>query len=141
MKRGIFLRVTFCILAAAMAGAGMAEERSDIGRQEYRSHCENCHGPKGDGNGPYASLLTQRAADLTRLSRANQGVFPFARIYESIDGRAEIKGHGSRDMPIWGRTYSVQAAERFFGVEYDQERYVRGRVLALIEYLSTLQKP
>ena len=29
------------------------------------------------------------------------------------DGRAQIAAHGSRDMPIWGTRYAVNAAEHF----------------------------
>jgi hypothetical protein len=48
-------------------------------------------------------------------------------------------GHGTRDMPIWGQEYSVQAASYYVDVPYDQQAYVRGRILALAEYLNRLQ--
>lgn len=43
-------------------------------------------------------------------------------------------------MPVWGSAYRIEAGEHFFGVPYDPEAYVRARVLALIEYLSRIQK-
>lgn len=117
-----------------------AAERVDVGREEYRENCLNCHGEAGDGNGPYAHLLNKSASDLTKLTRNNKGVFPFARVYEVIDGREIVKGHGERDMPIWGNAYRIIAGERYFDVPYNPEVFVRSRILALIEYISRLQK-
>jgi hypothetical protein len=42
-------------------------------------------------------------------------------------------------MPIWGRDYSLKAAEAYFDVPYDPEAYVRTRMLALTEYIARLQ--
>jgi len=42
-------------------------------------------------------------------------------------------------MPIWGQQYSVKAAEYYIDVPYNQEAYVRGRILSLVEYLNRLQ--
>jgi hypothetical protein len=53
-----------------------------------------------------------------------------------------VKGHGARDMPIWGDRYSqdnVKAAEYYVDMPYDMEMYVRGRIIALIDYLHRLQ--
>jgi hypothetical protein len=65
--------------------------------------------------------------------------FRFARVFNVIDGRQEVKAHGTRDMPIWGRDYQIKAAEYYVDVPYDGETYVRGRILALIEYLNRMQ--
>jgi hypothetical protein len=43
-------------------------------------------------------------------------------------------------MPIWGTRYAVNAAEHFFDVPYDQEAYVRARVLLLVDYLGRIQQ-
>jgi len=139
MKK-VAITVLCGLLLAATSGLSGAAERVDIGRQEYRENCLNCHGEAGDGNGPYAHLLNKSAADLTKLTRNNQGVFPFARVYEVIDGREVVKGHGERDMPIWGNAYRTIAGERYFEVPYNPEVFVRSRILALIEYISRLQK-
>ncbi|WP_296491765.1 hypothetical protein [Rhodoferax sp.] len=44
-------------------------------------------------------------------------------------------------MPIWGRTYLVDDAQRFIDARgnYDSAALVRGRILALIEYINRLQ--
>jgi len=51
------------------------------------------------------NLLTVRPMDLTQLSKKHQGQFPFWQVYRVIDGREEVKGHGTRDMPIWGEVF------------------------------------
>lgn len=118
----------------------LAADKSDLGREEYRSHCQNCHGDVGDGNGPYSQFLKRKASDLTRLSKGNEGVFPFSRVYEVIDGREGVSSHGDREMPIWGNAYRVMGGAHFFDVPYNPEAFVRSRIFALIEYISRLQK-
>ena len=125
-------------LALAVPGAALAQTKSDFGKSEYEGNCASCHGVKGDGQGPIAGLLTRRASDLTTLQKNNGGGFPMARVYETIEG-AGVAAHGTREMPVWGREYSVKAAEYYMDVPYNQEAYVRSRILALAEYLSRLQ--
>lgn len=84
-------------------------------------------------------MVDTRIADLTTLSKKNNGVFPFARVFETIDGTHVLKAHGTRDMPIWGVEYKVKAAEYYRDVNYDDESYVRARILALTEYIYRLQ--
>lgn len=42
-------------------------------------------------------------------------------------------------MPVWGMTYTIQAAEQLPDLPYNQAVYVRTRIMALIEYLTQLQ--
>jgi mono/diheme cytochrome c family protein len=110
----------------------------DFGKREYVSNCANCHGMDGKGNGPYSDLLKKSPPNLTTLSKNNGGIFPMDRLYQNITGD-NIKAHGSRDMPIWGMEYRVEAANRYMESSYDPDAYVRVRVLALLEYLYRLQ--
>jgi len=68
-------------------------------------------------------------------------VFPYDRVYATIDGRTDIKAHGTRDMPIWGNEYNEKAAEYYSDYlrPYNAEGFVRGRILALINYIYRLQ--
>ncbi len=61
-------------------------------------------------------------------------------MYDVIQGDG-VASHGRRDMPIWGRTYLVDDAQRFIDARgnYDSAALVRGRILALIEYINRLQ--
>lgn len=114
-------------------------DKLDIGKQEYEQSCANCHGPDGKGKGSFAQALELSVPDLTTLNRRNGGVFPVARVYEVIDGREEVKAHGSREMPIWGKHYSVSATPRYDDYANNPEAAARGRILALIDYLYRLQ--
>lgn len=48
-------------------------------------------------------------------------------------------GHGTRDMPVWGLGYTIQAAEALPEMRYNQAVYVRTRIMSLLEYLNQLQ--
>lgn len=130
--------VTLLSFSALVAGAEKGE-KSDIGKREFLNNCATCHGVGGKGDGPTAGYLTKHAADLTVLSRNNNGVFPISRIYEVIDGSKDVGAHGTRDMPVWGREYRSRAAEYYRDIDYDPEVYVRARILALIDYINRLQ--
>jgi mono/diheme cytochrome c family protein len=113
----------------------------DIGRYEFETYCAACHGVDGKGGGPMSMLLTKQVPNLTMLSKNNGGVFPFERAYNVISGEANVVAHGTREMPIWGDHYKEKAPSQL-GPYYqptDVSSYVRGRILALAGYLSTLQ--
>ncbi len=117
----------------------LSAERLDIGKREYEANCVVCHGVQGKGDGPFNKFLTVRSADLTTLSKNNNGLFPVNRVLETIDGRNLVKGHGTREMPIWGDVYQAQAAPQFDDYPYNAPLFVWARTLALIDYLSRLQ--
>lgn len=126
----------------ALAGTGWAAgpARMDFGKFQYDSNCAVCHGKAGKGDGPFAGKVdTKAGADITMLSKRNGGVFPFARVYEVIDGRQEIKYHGTREMPIWGNDYQAKAQADAGDMPYDAEVFVRARIVALTDYLYRLQ--
>ncbi len=126
-------------LLVATSGAAAPPGKVDPGMREYDVSCAVCHGMTGKGDGPYKSALTKVPTDLTQLTKHNAGTFPFDRVYESIDGRKAVGAHGTRDMPIWGQRYQLAAAEYYIDVPYDPDVYVRGRILALTEYVNRLQ--
>jgi mono/diheme cytochrome c family protein len=122
-------------LCLGTVGLSRAQEDEVIarGRTEYQQSCAVCHGEQGKGNGSMAELLrTTRPTDLTQIRKTHAGQFPFWRVYRVIDGREEIKGHGTRDMPIWGQTFRL--------MEGGDEDAVRGRIWQLLYYLQTLQE-
>jgi hypothetical protein len=86
--------------------------------------------------------LKKGVPSLTVLRRNNGGVFPFERVYALIDGRTELPGHGSRQMPIWGDRYSADSLkihDPFIGRWY-AEQIIRTRILALVGYIASLQE-
>ncbi|MGA1286170.1 MAG: c-type cytochrome [Rubrivivax sp.] len=133
------IRITAALaLGLALAGtAALAQQATDLGKREYDSNCASCHGSDGKGAGPFVEFLKRSPPDLTTLARRNGGVFPVARAYEVIEGAGP--GHGTRDMPIWGRDYRVQAGEYYVDVPYDPAVYARTRMLALVDYLARIQ--
>jgi mono/diheme cytochrome c family protein len=136
------LVVAFATATSAMALAQQrpaAAQKVDFGKAEYEDKCATCHGVKGAGDGPTAPFLTKRAADLTTLAKKNNGILPVAAIYEVVEGGKEASVHGTRDMPVWGKAYRIQAAEYYIDVPYDPEAYVRARILAVVEYINRLQ--
>lgn len=138
MKSRILLTIVTTFALGGLSSAGWAADKVGLGKYEYDSNCVACHGKDGKG-GAYVDFLKVTPPDLSQLSKKNGGVFPLERVYGVIDGRQEVKGHGSRDMPIWGRDYQIKAGEYYVDVAYDPEVYVRGRILALIDYLNRLQ--
>ena len=46
------------------------------GKEMYLAYCATCHGKEGKGDGPVASALKVPPADLTTLSKRNDGKFP-----------------------------------------------------------------
>ena len=123
-----------------VSGNGYAQ-KADFGKSEYDSSCAVCHGPLGKGDGPYVSLGYGIAAYLTTLVKRNNGVFPFQRIYEFIDGRQMVRAHGAKDMPIWGNRYTPTNREGYFvGPDYyNPDAVVQTRILSLTEYIYRLQ--
>jgi hypothetical protein len=121
------------------------QEATDFGKREFENSCADCHGMDAKGNGVLAANLKVAPPDLTLLTKNNGGVFPVERIFTVIDGRTQIESHGSRDMPIWGTRYAVNAAEHFMSVPYvgvppNLEVYIRARILNLINYLRRIQQ-
>jgi mono/diheme cytochrome c family protein len=136
MKTKTFAAVFLLGGAALMATGASAQTRADFGKRLYDTNCAVCHGKAGKGDGVYVELLKRPIPDLTAMARRNGGVFPVSWTYEVIDGTAG-SGHGTRDMPIWGDAFRVQSESM---VEpYYSASFVRGRVLALVEYIDRLQ--
>ena len=108
------------------------------GHVTYRVYCASCHGPEGRGDGNLAELLKVRPADLTRLSAENDGVFPRQRVHATIDGRQEIKGHGSRDMPIWGEAF--QKTLRATWKDMTDEERAQLKIVEVVYFLESIQE-
>lgn len=132
-------------LAGMPAGAGAAEEedseelKAAKGKVTFRVYCSNCHGAEGEGEGKLAPLLTVEPADLTRLiTDKDKGEFPAERVRQAIDGRAEVAGHGYREMPVWGDVFKPANPDMS-----DPERHevARRKIAELVAYLRTIQEP
>ena|ERR1017187_1960288 len=130
------LAISTSVIGASAVAHAQQSTPVDVGKFEYESHCAVCHGLNGEGNGPYTSILKKNIPGLTTLSKSNGGVFPFPRVYETIDGRQQVQEHGPKDMPIWGREFTSLGS---FNIWYDPEAFARAKILALTDYIYRLQ--
>jgi mono/diheme cytochrome c family protein len=130
----------FLISAAALslaATSAFAQQKANLGKLEFESKCAACHGKDAKGDGPFATELKRPPSDLTTLAKRNGGTFPAPRVYDMIEGSG--KGHGPREMPVWGMDFTIRAAELYPDSPVNQASYVRGRISALVDYLAQLQ--
>lgn len=122
------------LVMAALNSPVQAEEAQSVGKAEFNRHCGSCHGLDGKGQGWVAKMLTAQPSDLTQLSKANEGRFPFFEVQRIIDGRESIVAHGEREMPVWGDRFSEQISGPVTATT------VRGRIFELLIYLNSIQE-
>lgn len=97
----------------------------------YKEHCAVCHGMSGKGDGPMAKLMVIKTPDLTHIAQSHAGKFPRMEIENIISGEAPlVKGHGTREMPLWGPIFSEVTRDIDIG---------RMRIDNVARYLETLQ--
>jgi mono/diheme cytochrome c family protein len=127
------------LLAAPISAP--AQETQNVGKAAYETYCAGCHGISGKGNGPDAEWLTKPPADLTQLQKRNGGRFSSDYLFNIIDGRQDVAAHGPREMPVWGKIFKEQdtAAAPCEGNKCFYSKFWRGRILAIITYIRTLQ--
>lgn len=118
----------FALGFAAVADDG-AEMAAAKGRVTFRLSCASCHGQAATGDGPVAEYLKVPPANLTTLSARNGGEFPAERVRATIDGRETVRGHGSRDMPVWGEVFTDSHGEDEANAKIDE----------LVAFLRTIQ--
>lgn len=100
------------------------------GKALFAASCASCHGVDAKGNTELAQTLIKRPADLTSITKKNDGTFPFLRILDVIDGRNDLVVHGPRGMPVWGRL--------FYEEEYPFQ--ASGRIFDLTIYIESVQE-
>jgi len=131
--------VTSILVAGMMFVPGLvttatAQEyhQANTGAEIYRTYCASCHGTAARGDGPLASSMKKKPADLTEIAKRNGGLFPSEMVFRSIDGQQPVRGHGGPDMPVWG---DVFMRSRDAG---DAER-VKAVIQSLVEFLDSIQ--
>jgi mono/diheme cytochrome c family protein len=106
----------------------------NAGEQMYTTYCASCHGVDGRGQGPAAAALKTKPADLSALSKNNNGKYPASHVASVLEFGSKISAHGSKEMPVWGQTL----ANLNPGAASTQEATTY-RVNQLVSYLETLQ--
>jgi mono/diheme cytochrome c family protein len=133
----LFISTLIAILIFATWAIAKPVGAADVpsGKDLFLEHCAQCHGSDGTGNGPMASALNVKPADLTTLSKRANGKFDAPRIADIIRFGGDISGHGTRAMPIWGSIFSKEGHGGKGGAAYS-----RRAVIELKTYLQSIQK-
>ena len=109
------------------------------GKVTFRIYCSNCHGEEGRGDGNLAEMLSVPPTDLTAISRDNNGVFPTDLIIKLVDGRETVKGHGLKEMPVWGDAFQ-RSLQPSWTEESDEARALR-KVQEVVAFVESIQEP
>ena len=136
MVRLLALMTIVILTAPSLAGQGLGQQTPSIaidslaGRDSFDLYCSACHGSGGRGDGPVASALRTRPADLTTLARRNGGAFPRDRVRGFIEGTGRtLAAHGTTEMPIWGPMFRA----------FESDARVRERITNLVAHIESLQ--
>lgn len=107
--------------------SGKSADPAKRGQALYSAHCVSCHGQTGEGDGPAATSLKVPPSNLTKITWRYQG-FPAAKMADFISGEKYAVGHGSREMPVWGKKFSESAGG------------AAAEIQALTKYLESIQR-
>jgi mono/diheme cytochrome c family protein len=103
------------------------------GHDLFRTYCASCHGLTGAGDGPVASSMRRKPANLQQIAKRNGGEYPSELVYRVIDGRQPVRGHGGPDMPVWGDAFARTT-------DATDEESVKRKIDALVAYLKSIQE-
>lgn len=121
------------LLGLLLVGSAAIAGPEDVkqGRELYLRYCASCHGIDADGHGAVARALTTPPANLRLLAERYGNPLPADQIARFIDGRADVKAHGARDMPVWG--------ERLYLEGPANEKQVKDTIAKLVAYIQSIQ--
>ena len=119
-------------LSGIVATSAAAQGTAPMGAYLFRTYCASCHGTSARGDGPLASSMTRKPANLTEIAKRNGGLFPTEMVFKTIDGRQPVRGHGGADMPVWGDAFSRSR-------EAGDVVRVKAVIDSLVSYLESIQ--
>lgn len=130
----VLTAATFCSGNAGAQDVGRLTMKARAlaeGKTDYIVYCQACHGIDGKG-GSMAAILARTPADLSALSAANGGAFPFWRVFSAVSGDVAVAGHDSFQMPeFWRRFQREEGLPGYAPAAL--------RILALTHYVESLQ--
>jgi mono/diheme cytochrome c family protein len=131
--RGLAVLVGAVIGASIVTSVVTAGPQSEpySGGGDFQVYCSSCHGASGKGDGSIAKSLKKQPADLTLLSKQNNGVFPGDKVFKTVDGHGSGSSHDA-DMPAWGEVFAKSSESQ--GAEN-----AAARIRTLVKHLETLQ--
>ena len=102
MKQKMLWKIPAILAIGMLSSNAYADySKSFEGYRIFRTNCFVCHGLDGTGNGPLASKLETKPADLTNNERLEKK--SDRELFKIIEGKAP-HGQVSSDMPQWGLT-------------------------------------
>ena len=141
------MRARYCILVLALfiitAAASSQDQPKKVehtavaptspasGHDMFIGYCASCHGKDGKGDGPAASALKVKPADLTMLAKANGGKYPSMKVASILNGQTDLAAHGNKEMPVWGVVFRSMSG--------GHEGEVQQRIANLNRYIESLQ--
>ena len=137
LNRVVSLLVPFIAFGSALMFAQTVKKTAvtptspSSGQEMYVAYCAPCHGKDAKGAGPAAAALKQAPADLTALSKKNNGKFPELAIYGAIKGDSNTPAHGSKDMPVWGTVFQ--------SLSHGDSGQVQLRISNITKYIESIQ--
>jgi mono/diheme cytochrome c family protein len=133
-RNGFFWLLLLVLLWSVVENpASAASKQVARGHALYLQYCASCHGVTAEGDGPIARSLITPPANLRRLDERFGNPLPEDQVARYIDGRAEVKAHGPRDMPVWGN--------RFYYKSGTDEHRAQQWIAQLVAYLQSIQSP
>lgn len=115
---------------AAQAASSPDAAKAASGAKTFRVYCGSCHGREARGDGPLAKDLRVKPANLTELSKRNDGEFPFEMVIDTIDHGRSVRAHGTEDMPAWGNAFEMTE---------QTEQAAKAKMEELAHYLWSIQ--
>ena len=131
MKAWGLLTAAIIVGASALVTVSAQGSQRYSGNGDYQAYCASCHGTEARGDGMIAKSLKKRPADLTQLSKRNNGVYPDEKVFKTIDGR-KGSAHSDSDMPAWGDVFAKAS-------ESASPENTALRIDTLVKYIETLQ--
>jgi nucleotide-binding universal stress UspA family protein/mono/diheme cytochrome c family protein len=119
-------------VATAQTTGSATTKQTIAGGELYRTYCASCHGTAARGDGPLASMMIRKPADLTEIAKRNGGLFPSELVFRTIDGQQPIRGHGGPDMPVWGDAFNRSR-------EGGSPEKVKQLIQSLVDFLEAIQ--
>ena len=126
------------VLILLLTGMGCSSDTSSSGRTVFVSACASCHGTSGRGDGPLASALEPKPADLTKIAERRDGLWPMVEVMSTINGYyRQTLPHNQ--MPI----FEDLPEGELVPVDTGDGKIIPTPVtlIALTNYLETIQVP
>jgi mono/diheme cytochrome c family protein len=126
------------LLLVPLVLMGTTTETTNVGKALYMQHCVSCHGVDGKGDGPAASRLSTKPADLTKIAARRGGVWPPLEVMEILSGYAR-NTQPREDMPVIVGILDHDMSE--FDPGNGEPFLMPTKLIEIAHYLESLQDP